>query len=77
MDYISQSPIHCSKVNIKCVLKCTKFPFEKSSSYIFKRYCSSSEHQDMKLGDVLSKKGGRIISHAQCLTTNYWPCLYN
>ena len=29
MYYISQSPIHCSKGKLKCVLKCTKFT-EKS-----------------------------------------------
>ena len=30
MDYISQSPIQCSKGNLKCVLKCNKFPEKKA-----------------------------------------------
>ena len=29
MDYISQSPLHCSKGNLKGVLKCNKFRKKK------------------------------------------------
>ena len=36
MDYISQSPIHCSKGNLKCVLKCIKFPEKKGNGYMSK-----------------------------------------
>ena len=31
MDYISQSPIHCTKENIECVLKCIKIPGEQAN----------------------------------------------
>ena len=57
MEYISQSPIHCSKVNFKCVLKCTKSPEKKSNGYIFKMNCSPIEHRYKKLGDSFNKKG--------------------
>ena len=50
MDYISQSPIHCSKGNLKCVLKGTKFPVKQANGYMFKTNCSSIEHQYKKLG---------------------------
>ena len=33
MDYIYKSTIHCSKENLKCVLKCTKFPEKKGNGY--------------------------------------------
>ena len=33
MDYISQSPIHCLKLDLKCVLKCTKFT-EKGNGFM-------------------------------------------
>ena len=36
MNYISQSPIHCSKGNLKCVLKCTDFPEKIGNEYISK-----------------------------------------
>ena len=35
MDYIPQSPTHCSKVNIECVLKCTKFSVKQANDYMF------------------------------------------
>ena len=59
MDYISQSPIHCSKVNIKCVLKCTNFSGKQANGYIFETNCSSIENQYKKLGDGFNKKGGK------------------
>ena len=59
MYYISQSPIHFSKINPKCVLKCTKFSGEKSDSYMFKMNCSSIEHQYKKLIDGFNKKRGQ------------------
>ena len=51
MDYISQSPIHCSKGNLKCVLKCTKFPEKKGNGYMSKT----------NLVLVLTNKRGRKI----------------
>ena len=36
MYYISQSPIHCSEVNLKCVLKCNKLPEKKGNGYMSK-----------------------------------------
>ena len=59
MDYISQSPIHCSKGNIKCVIKCTKFPEKQSNGYMFKTEFSSIKHWYNKLGDALNKKKGK------------------
>ena len=50
MDYISQSPIHCSKVNFKYVLKCTKCP-EKKAMIICLR----------KLSACLNKQKGEKI----------------
>ena len=57
MGYISQSLIHCSKENLKCVLKCTKFPGKQPNGYMFKTNCSSIEHRYKKLGDGFNKKG--------------------
>ena len=58
MHYISQSPIRCLKVNLKFVLKCTKFPGKKSNGYMFKTDCPSIEHQYKKLDDGFNKKKG-------------------
>ena len=58
MDYISQSRIHCSKENIKCVLKCTKFPGKQANCYMFKTNYSSIELRYKKLGDGFNKKKG-------------------
>ena len=49
MNYISQSSIHCSKGNLKCVLNCTHFP-EKKSQWIYV--------QD-KLGACFNKQKGK------------------
>ena len=59
MDYISQSPIRCSKGNPKCVLKGTKFPVKEANGYMFKTNCSSIEHQYKKLGDGFNEKRGK------------------
>ena len=77
IDYISQSPIHCSKVDLKCVLKSTNFPGKQANGYMFETNCSSIEHQLKKLGDGFNKKGGRISTHSLCLITNYWPLQNN
>ena len=52
MDYISQSPIQCSKGNIKCVLKCTILPEKKDNGYMPK----------MNLVLVLTNKGEEKIN---------------
>ena len=57
MDNISQSLIHFSKGNFKCVLKCTKFP-KKSNGYMSRT----------NLVLVLTKKRGRKSSHDQFST---------
>ena len=59
MEYISQSPINGSKVNLKCVLKCTKFPIKQANGYMFKMNCSSIEHRYRKIGDGFNKKRGK------------------
>ena len=58
MEYISQSPIHCSKVNIKCVLNCTNLPEKKGNGYMSKT----------SLVLILTNKKGRKNSHSQFLT---------
>ena len=63
MDYISQSPTHCSKGNPQCVLQCTKFPEKQTNGYIFQTKLSSIKQQYMKLGDGFQKKGGRGNKH--------------
>ena len=40
MDYIYQSPTHCAKGNLQCVIQCTKFPDKKTNGYIFQKNCS-------------------------------------
>ena len=57
MDYISQSSIHFSKVNLKCILNCTKFTGKQANGYMFETNCSSIEHQYKKIGDGFNKKG--------------------
>ena len=59
MDYIYQSPIHCSKVNLKCVIKCNKFTGKQSNGDILETKHSSIEHQYKKLGDGFNKKRGK------------------
>ena len=59
MDYISQSPTHCSKGNLQCVLQCTKFPDKQNNGLIFQTNCSSIKQQYMKLGDSLQKQMGK------------------
>ena len=59
MDYISQSPIHYSKGNCECVLKCTKFPEKKANGYMLKTNLSSIKHRYNKLGDGFNKKTGK------------------
>ena len=56
MDCISQSPTHCSKVNIECVLKCTKCPGKEANGYMFEMKCSSIEQLYKKLDDGFNKK---------------------
>ena len=57
MNYISQSPTHCSKGNLQCVLRCTKFPDKQTNGYIFQTNCSSIKQLYVKLGDDFQKKG--------------------
>ena len=59
INKISQSPIHCSKVNIKCVLNCTNFPGNKFNEYIFKTNWSSFEKWYKTLGACFNKKSGK------------------
>ena len=56
MDYIPQSPTHCSKYNSQCVLQCTKFPDKQNNGLIFQINCSSIKQLYMKLGDGLQRK---------------------
>ena len=65
MDYISQSPTHCSKVNIEYVLKCTKFPGKQTNAYIFETNCSSIENKYKKLEDGFNKTKWRKNKHTR------------
>ena len=71
MDYISQSPIRCSKGNIKCVLNYTKFPVKQANGYMFKKTAHQLNTNIRNLVMVLTKKRGRISTHTLCLTTDY------
>ena len=71
MNYISQSPINCSKGNIQCVLKCTTLP-EKQPMVIFSRRTAHQLNTDIRNTVIdLTKKMYKISTHALCLTTNY------
>ena len=70
MDYISQSPVNGSKVNLKFVLKCTKFPGQKPNGYMFKTNCSSIEHRYKKLVGFFQQKKGNNMFTYPILTTN-------
>ena len=69
MEYISQSPTHCSRGNPECVLKCTKFPQKQDNDYMFLPNRSSIKQRYIELEDF-SKKGGRISTHALFLITS-------
>ena len=56
MDYISQSPTHCSKGNLECVQQCTKFHQIQNNGLIFKTKCSSIKQRLMKFGDGLLRR---------------------
>ena len=56
MYYIYQSPTHCSRGNLQCVLQCTKFPDKQNNGFIFQTNCSSIKQRYMKLGDGLQRK---------------------
>ena len=58
IDHISQSPTHCSKVNLKYVLQCTKFPQRQVNSYMFQKNCSSIKKLYMKLGYCFQRERG-------------------
>ena len=57
MDYISQSPTHCSKGNLGFFLQRKTFPDKQTNGYIFHKNGSSIKQRYMKLGDGLRKKG--------------------
>ena len=60
MNYISQSPIHCSNGNLECVINCTNFHEKKGNGYMFKT----------NLVLILTKKGGESC-HLQFSTQAY------
>ena len=59
MDYISQSPTHCSKGNLQCVLQCTKFHHKIKKFLIFETNWSSIKQRFMKLGYGLQRRRGK------------------
>ena len=72
-DYISISPIDCSKGLLGCVLNCTNFPEKKCNWYMFKINCSSLEHWYKKLGACFNKQKGKKSSYSSFLTMNSYP----
>ena len=64
MYYISKLPIRCSKGDIKCVLKCTKFPGNKPRVICLRQTDHQLNTDTRNLVMVLTKKWGRISSHA-------------
>ena len=71
MDYVSQSPTHFSKVNIQCVLQCTKFPYNLKKVLFFQTNYSSIKQRYMKLGDDLQRKMGNS-KHTCPMFDNYF-----
>ena len=71
MDYISQSLTHCSKGNLQCVLRCTKFPNKQNNGLFFQTNCSSIKERYMKLGDGLQRKKGKN-KHTRPMFNNYF-----
>ena len=59
MDYIYQSPTHCSKGNLRCFLQCTKFHYKQNNGLILEKNCSSIKQRYMKLGDGFQRKSGK------------------
>ena len=41
MEYISESPNHCSKGVLQCIQDCSNIPVNKVIGYMFKTNCSS------------------------------------
>ena len=56
MEYISQSPIHCLKVNIKRALNYTKFPLKKANADMFRTNVHQLNTNTINLVFVLTKK---------------------
>ena len=71
MDYTYQSPTNISKVDLECVLQCTKFPQKQANGYMFQKNCSSIKKRNMKLGDCFQKKRGKN-NHKCHMFNNYF-----
>ena len=56
-DYISKSPIHCSKGNLKCVLKCANFTEKKSVDICSRQTVHKLNTDTNNLVLVLTKTG--------------------
>ena len=61
MEYISESPKHCSKGVLQCVQNCTNLPRNRGIGYMFETNCSSL-HQlfRKKLIVITNKRGGKL-----------------
>ena len=61
MDYISQLPIHFSKVLLKCVLNCYNFTGGKVNGYMFNtsfhRFNTNTKHLVLVLTNKRARKG--------------------
>ena len=67
MDYIPQSPTHCSKGNIECVLKCTKFPGKQANGYMFKKTSNQLNTNIRNLVNSFGKSNFLVLLGDQCL----------
>ena len=74
MNYISQSPTHCSKVNIECVPQCTKFHQIKNNGLVFETNLSSIEQRFMTLGDGLQRKRGKNKHTCSMFDNDFLAC---
>ena len=70
MDYISQSPTHCSKGNIGCVLQCTKFPDKKPMFISPIQTAHQLNNNTWNLEMVFKKKGKN--NHTCPMFDNYF-----
>ena len=70
MDHISQSPTHFSKVNLECVLQCTKFPQKKPMVICSRQTAHQLNNYIWNLVIVFKKRGEN--KHTCSMIDNYF-----
>ena len=72
MEYISESPNHCSKGVLQCVQNCTNILVNKVIGCMFEENCSLLHQQFRKICTCYEKKG-RKVNISNFLTKNSYP----